>query len=100
MSVTPEEWLSQHTPLSKGTRVRLLGCPVGVTLRDADGTVVRPDTLDGYYIVRLDIPALYLGTDGHTEELSEIREAWDNLAVVRADHSPSPLGQRRTRSAT
>lgn len=54
-----------------GTRVRLRGKPIAVTLRDPHGVVVREDEDAEYFIVRLDQPALYDDVDG-TEELHDI----------------------------
>lgn len=68
--------------LKPGTRVRLSGDVVGVTLRDAHGSVVRPDMYDGYYVVRLDAPAMYHHADGTNEDLHELVEAIDNLIVL------------------
>lgn len=68
--------------LAVGTRVRLRAPHWLLALRADTGAVVRPDDLDDYYIVYLDEPALYHHTDGRTEELSEIREAADNMDVL------------------
>ena len=68
--------------LKPGTRVRLAGDVVGVTLRSPHGSVVRPDMYDGYYIVRLDSPAIYHHADGTTDDLHELVEAIDNLIVL------------------
>lgn len=68
--------------LKPGTRVRLAGDVVGVTLRDATGSVVRPDIYAGYYVVRLDSPAVFHHADGMTEDLHELVEALDNLIVL------------------
>lgn len=72
--------------LKPGTRVRLAGDVVGVTLRDASGSIVRPDTYTGYYVVRLDSPAMFHHTDGTTEDLHELVEAIDNLIVLELAH--------------
>ncbi len=68
-----------------GARVRIRSKPIGVTLASTTGTIVGADEWDGYYIVRLDLPARYHCADGHTEPLQEIREAGDNLTIL-----PSP----------
>lgn len=73
-----------NVTLASGTRVRLASDVVGVTLRDAHGSVVRPDIYDGYYVVRLDSPAIYHHADGTTEELLELVEAIDNLIVLES----------------
>jgi hypothetical protein len=44
--------------------------------------VVRPDVYDGYYVIHLDVPAIYHRADGSTEELEEIVESHDNLAIL------------------
>ena len=71
----------EQKPLAVGTRVRLRSAPHVVDLRSDTGQIVRPDIWDGYYIVRLDQPARYLASDGAIEELTEIREAADNMDV-------------------
>jgi hypothetical protein len=68
--------------LRSGTRVRILGDIVATTLRDPRGVVVRPDVYDGYYVIHLDVPAIYHRADGSTEELEEIVESHDNLAIL------------------
>ena len=60
-----------------GTRVRLLEPTHGLKLEVTTGSIVRPDKWEGYYIIRLDQPAWY-----ESEELQEIREAWDNLEIL------------------
>lgn len=72
-----------HFPvLHEGQRVRLRAPGRGPTLGSDTGTVVRPDEYDGYYIIRLDQPALYdHGTDEPTE-LTEIVEASDNVELL------------------
>ena len=68
-----------------GTRVRLRDHPIGVRLRSHAGTISRPDQWDGYFIVRLDEPAIYFRADGTTETLAEMVEARDNLIIKFAD---------------
>jgi hypothetical protein len=64
---------------SAGDRVRIVGTPTGLQLTMPSGTVVGPDPdWGGYYIVRLDQPAIYY-CRGHDEPLTEITEAGDNL---------------------
>lgn len=67
-----------------GARVRIIGRPVGVVLQSSYGTVVGPDDLAGYVIVRLDEPAI--NDDGPRSVtrfyLEEVRESVDNLEVV------------------
>ena len=74
--------MTAKATLKTGTRVKLTGELVGVTLRDQHGSVVRPDTYDGYYVVRLDAPAIYRHPDGSCEDLDEVVEALDNLTVL------------------
>ncbi len=62
-----------------GQRVELQGDPIGVTLTTRTGMVVREDEWEGYYILRLDNPAIYHHPNGETEPLFEIREAEDNF---------------------
>jgi hypothetical protein len=68
--------------LNPGARVSIRGKPIGVTLTSATGTIVKADEWDGYYIIHLDVPALYHHADGRTELLQDIREAGDNLIVL------------------
>ena len=68
--------------IAVGARVRLRSASHVVTLRSADGEVVRPDTYDGYYVVRLDQPALHHEADGRTRELPEIVELAENLEAL------------------
>lgn len=68
--------------IQPGTRVEVLGTPIGVTFRSPLGHIVRTDRWEGSYIVRMDEPAIYHNEDGTTEELPEIREDWDNLLVL------------------
>jgi hypothetical protein len=68
--------------LHEGMRVRLRGSEWGLTLRADTGTVVRPTDDDGYYLIRLDTPALYDHGTGKSEEMMEIVEASDNLDIL------------------
>jgi hypothetical protein len=72
----------EEQQITAGTRVRLRAPSPIVELRSDTGTVIRPDTWDGYYIVRLDQPALYHEGDGQVRELPEIAEAADNMDVL------------------
>ncbi len=74
--------IAENIHLTPGTRVAIRGVPTGVTLDRATGTIVRPDVWDGYYIIRLDAPALYHHADGRTEHIRELREAGDNLDIL------------------
>ena len=68
--------------LHPGARVRLRSAPAQTDLQGDTGSVVRRDEWAGYYIVRLDRPALYHHPDGRVEELPEICEAADNLEIL------------------
>ena len=59
-------------------------------LKADTGSVVRHDKWAGYYIVRLDRPAVYHHADGRVEELEEIREAADNLEILPPRDQASP----------
>lgn len=64
---------------SAGDRVRVVGTPTGLQLTTPHGTVVGPDPdWGGYYVVRLDQPAVYY-CRGQDEPRSETTEAGDNL---------------------
>lgn len=70
-----------QTTLKPQTRVRLRDNPFGVQLRSMSGHIEYQQLSDGYYVVRLDEPAIYFHADGTTEDLLEICEAGDNLIV-------------------
>ncbi len=76
MAVEPE--------LAVGTRVRLRSASHLVEIRPPFGEVVRPDAYAGYYVVRLDRPALYHQADGTARELPEIVERADNMDALAA----------------
>jgi hypothetical protein len=69
--------------LTTGTRVRVKGNPSGITLRSTTGEIVKPDERDGYYIVRLDEPAIVYDVPDTGQEISEIVEAAENLDVIK-----------------
>jgi hypothetical protein len=62
--------------------VRLSGGLVAATLRSPYGRVIEPDIWDGFCIVALDEPAIFRLADGGTEDITEIRESYDNLVVM------------------
>ena len=62
-----------------GARVRLRAPSSQLELRVDTGTVVRPDVWDGYYIVRLDAPAILHHDPDPPAEMLEVVEAADNL---------------------
>jgi hypothetical protein len=68
--------------LATGTSVQIKGNPSGIELRSSTGTIVRRDHMGGYYIVRLDEPALVYDVPGTGEEINEIVEVIDNLEVI------------------
>ena len=73
----------ERAGLAPGVRVRLRGRGASFVLTADTGTVLGPDPWNpGYYIVRLDAPAIYHRADGGTEPLLELREADDNLFIL------------------
>lgn len=76
-----EDMAVEHR-LAVGTRVKLRSASHLVDLRSPFGEVVRPDEYEGYYVVRLDCPALYHQADGTTRELPEIVEMADNMVPL------------------
>jgi hypothetical protein len=74
-----------NSTLTTGTRVKIKGSPSGIELRSSTGTIVRRDCMDGYYIVRLDEPALVYDLPDTGEEINEVVEAIDNLEVMQPD---------------
>ncbi len=68
--------------LEEGTRVRLRAPSSLLRLASNTGRVVRETEDDGYYIIRLDAPALYdHGGDG-PEVLHEVCEDIENLDIL------------------
>lgn len=76
------ETMAVGSRLSVGTRVRLRSASHLVELRSPFGEIVRPDEYVGYYVVRLDHPALYHQADGTVRELPEIVEMADNMEAL------------------
>ncbi len=70
----------------EGQHVEIDGNPIGVTLTARTGRIVRQDEWAGYYIVRLDGPAVYRHPNGEQETLFELREAEDNLHPLIDQH--------------
>jgi hypothetical protein len=71
--------------LAAGTRVVLSAPDPALTLASPLGTIVGPDEDDGdlgYYIVKLDAPAVYDHGVGAPLELTTIIELIDNLQVM------------------
>lgn len=75
----------QFPVLHPGMRVRLRAPSAGLTLRSETGTVVGPDEYDGYYVIRLDQPALYDHGVGEPQELTEVVQASDNVDILDSD---------------
>ena len=85
------------TALSPGTRVCLRAPDPGLTLRSDLGTVIGPDEYNGslgYYVVRLDAPALYDHGGDKPEVLDEVVELIDNLDIIAAEQ-PDTVKARR-----
>jgi hypothetical protein len=83
----------KKTALASGTRVRLRAPDPGLTLRSDFGTIVGPDEYNGslgYYVVRLDAPALYDHGRDKPEVLDEVVELIDNMDVVAAESPREP----------
>ncbi|MDQ6833251.1 MAG: hypothetical protein M3008_07620 [Chloroflexota bacterium] len=76
------ETIIDDADFTPGVRVSIRGTPVGVTLTSKTGAIVKADEWDGYYIVHLDVPALYHCADGRTESIQDVREAGDNLTIL------------------
>lgn len=76
------ETIIDDADLAPGTRVSIRGKPIGVALDTTTGTIVKADEWDGYYLIHLDVPAIYHYADGRTESIQDIREAGDNLTVL------------------
>ena len=71
----------EQTSLAPGTRVRVVGQPIGAELQSPTGVIVGPGDYDGYFIIQLDQPARYSYHDGRHEMLPQIVEFWDNIEV-------------------
>lgn len=79
----------QDAHVHVGARVRLCAPSPHLELRVETGTVVRPDVWDGYYIVRLDVPAVLHHDPDPPQEQLEVAEAADNLeALGETERSP------------
>lgn len=72
----------QFPVLPVGARVRLRAPTWGLRLRSDLGTVIQPTEDDGYYVIRLDAPALYDHGGAAPEMLLEVVEASDNVDVL------------------
>jgi hypothetical protein len=71
-----------YIPLEPNTRVRLRTAIQPLELRAATGTVIGPAEYEDYYVVRLDIPAIYHEADGGVHDVDLIRAGLDNLEVI------------------
>jgi hypothetical protein len=65
-----------------GKRVRLRSVSPVLTLRSNTGRVVRRGRWSGYFIVRLDEPAIYDNGVAEPYELSEITQDIENMDVL------------------
>ena len=74
-----------------GSRVRLLYPSPQLELRADTGTIIRRDKWDGYYIVRLDAPAMLRHGDDPPEEVEEVAEAADNLETIGTQGHSLPV---------
>ncbi|HEY7907968.1 MAG TPA: hypothetical protein VIC60_03800 [Thermomicrobiales bacterium] len=72
--------------LAPGTRVQITAKPIGVTLASSTGVIVNKSKWEGYYLVRLDKPAIYHKADGTDESIDEIVEAPDNFALLTQEN--------------
>lgn len=68
--------------VTPGSRVKLLSTSHVLHLRNPHGQILRPGEWDGYYVILLDEPAVYIHADGSKEAISEIRELADNFVVI------------------
>ncbi|MGI8687910.1 MAG: hypothetical protein ACR2M3_04950 [Thermomicrobiales bacterium] len=68
--------------LAPGSRIQITAKPIGVTLTLPTGVVIGPSEWEGYYVIRLDAPAIYHHADGTDEAFEELVEAFDNFAVL------------------
>ena len=71
-----------YVPLEPNTRVRLRTTIQPLELRATTGTVVGPAEYEDYYVVRLDVPAIYHEADGGVHDVELIRAGVDNLEVI------------------
>jgi len=81
--------------LAPGSRIRVTAKPIGVTLTLPTGVVIGPSEWEGYYVIRLDAPAVYHRADGADEAFEELVEAFDNFAVLTPQNERSCLGNAR-----
>jgi hypothetical protein len=72
-----------------GARVRLRAPSPGLKLTSDLGTIVGPGDYDGYFVVRLDAPALLKHHGDTPEILEEVIQLYDNMDVV-PDASAEP----------
>jgi hypothetical protein len=71
-----------YVPLEPNTRVRLRTTIQPLDLRVTTGTMVGPAEYEDYYVVRLDVPAIYHEVDGGVHDVELIRAGVDNLEVI------------------
>jgi len=65
-----------------GKRVRLRSASHVLRLRSNTGRVIGRDKWNGYYVVRLDEPAIYDNGIGEPYELREVVQDIDNMDVL------------------
>ena len=90
MAQTDAQTRIDDAHIAIGARVRLRAPSSFLELRADTGTVVRPDVWDGYYIVRLDAPAVLHHDPDPPAEVLDVAEAADNLDAL-GTIEPSPL---------
>jgi len=97
MNGAEDQAAGAHPALAPGMRVRLAHPGPLLTLRSDLGTLIRPDDECGdlgYWIVRLDQPALFDDRVGEIEELQELLEMDDNLELLAEERgSPGEHGR-------
>lgn len=70
-------------PLEPNTRVMLRTAIAPLELRTAFGTVVGPADFEDYYVVRMDIPAIYHEADGGVHDVELVCAGRDNLEPLK-----------------
>ncbi|MBI4321802.1 MAG: hypothetical protein HY675_25190 [Chloroflexi bacterium] len=70
-------------PLEPDTRVMLRTAIAPLELRTPFGTVVGPADFEDYYVVRMDIPAIYHEADGDVHDVEFVCPGRDNLEPIK-----------------
>ena len=68
--------------LEPGTRVRLTAIDRTLSLRSDTGAILGPSEWDGYYVVRLDLPAVLDERTGETEDITDVVQDEEELEVI------------------